>query len=279
MMNADKRQFLFILGSARIDGNTELLARHAARSLPDPVATNWLRLIDHALPLFEDIRHHETRRYKINSESERTLLDATLACTDLVIASPVGPYFASGVHPVSIWVAEDYHRAGAGGTGAAKCGGNYAASLVAQQEAYAQGCEQVCFLDSETNTYLEELGGMNVFVVGADGHVATPELTGSILEGVTRSSIVQLLTDAGRTVDERRITLDEVRTGLESGEIAEVFACGTAAVVAPIGTLKGNGFVDEQPTGSLALELRQHLTDIQYGRAEDTHGWLLRLDA
>ena len=205
---------------------------------------------------------------------------ATLEAEFLVIASPVGPYFASGVHPVSIWVAEDYHRAGAGGTGAAKCGGNYAASLVAQQEAYAQGCEQVCFLDSETNTYLEELGGMNVFVVGADGHVATPELTGSILEGVTRSSIVQLLTDAGRTVDERRITLDEVRTGLESGEIAEVFACGTAAVVTPIGRLAGRGFdlpVGDGTAGAVTTAIRAELTDIQYGRAADRHGWMHRL--
>ncbi len=205
---------------------------------------------------------------------------ATLEAEFLVIASPVGPYFASGVHPVSIWVAEDYHRAGAGGTGAAKCGGNYAASLVAQQEAYAQGCEQVCFLDSETNTYLEELGGMNVFVVGADGRVSTPELTGSILEGVTRSSIMQLLTDAGRIVEERRITLDEVRAGLGTGDVAEVFACGTAAVVTPIGRLAGSGFdlrVGDGQAGAVTTAIRAELTDIQYGRATDRHGWMHRV--
>lgn len=205
---------------------------------------------------------------------------ATLEAEFLVIASPVGPYFASGVHPVSIWVAEDYHRAGAGGTGAAKCGGNYAASLVAQQEAYTQGCEQVCFLDSETNTYLEELGGMNVFVVGADGRVLTPELTGSILEGVTRSSIIQLLTDAGRTVEERRISLAEVRAGLETCEVAEVFACGTAAVVTPIGRLAGNGFdltVGDGTAGAVTTAIRAELTDIQYGRLADRHGWMHRL--
>lgn len=204
----------------------------------------------------------------------------TLEAEFLVIASPVGPYFAGGVHPVSIWVAEDYHRAGAGGTGAAKCGGNYAASLLAQQEAYERGCEQVCFLDAETNSYLEELGGMNVFVVGADGRVSTPQLTGSILEGVTRSSILRLLEDAGVPVDERRITLAEVRAGLESGAVAEVFACGTAAVVTPIGRLAGAGFdlmVGDGTAGPVTTRVRAELTDIQYGRATDRHGWMRRL--
>ena len=151
----------------------------------------------------------------------------------LVIASPVGPYFAGGVRPVAIWVDQEYHRAGAGGTGAAKCGGNYAASLLPQQEAYAKGFEQVCFLDASTNTQLEELGGMNVFVVHADGSVATPPISGSILEGVTRSSILRLLTDAGHEVSERPIPLTELAAGLADGSVREVFACGTAAVVTP----------------------------------------------
>src|SRR5450830_1856769 len=130
--------------------------------------------------------------------SERFLgVRPSLEAEFLVIASPVGPYFTHGVQPVSIWVAQDYHRVGAGGTGTAKCGGNYAASLLPQQEAYGHGCEQVCFLDAATNSVLEELGGMNVFIVHADGSVSTPELTGSILEGVTRSSVIRLLTDAG----------------------------------------------------------------------------------
>jgi len=109
-----------------------------------------------------------------------------------VIASPVGPYFAKGVAPVSIWLVEDYSRAAHGGTGAAKCGGNYAASLLPQQEAYANGCSQVLFLDAQEGKYLEELGGMNIFLVKKDGTLVTPELTGSILEGVTRASIIQL---------------------------------------------------------------------------------------
>ena len=198
----------------------------------------------------------------------------------LLIASPVGPYFAGGVKPVSIWVSEGYNRSGPGGTGAAKCGGNYAASLLPQQEAYARGCEQVCFLDAATGTHLEELGGMNIFVVHADGRVATPELCGTILEGVTRSSVLRLLRAEGRDVAERSITLAEVRDGLGDGSIAEVFACGTAAVVTPIGRLAGEDFdlaVGGGGTGSVTAAVRAQLTDIQYGRAADPHGWMYRL--
>jgi branched-chain amino acid aminotransferase len=213
--------------------------------------------------------------------SERFLgVRPSLTAEFLVIASPVGPYFVNGVQPVSIWVAQDYHRVGAGGTGAAKCGGNYAASLLPQQEAHERGCEQVCFLDATTNSVLEELGGMNVFVVHADGGVSTPELTGSILEGVTRSSVIRLLTDAGHEVAERRITLAELRAGLEDGSVAEVFACGTAAVVTPIGRLAGEGFdttVADGAAGDVTMRVRGELTDIQYGRSTDRHGWLHRL--
>ncbi|WP_407317162.1 branched-chain amino acid aminotransferase [Isoptericola halotolerans] len=198
----------------------------------------------------------------------------------LCIASPVGPYFAGGVRPVSIWVAEDYHRAGPGGTGDAKCGGNYAASLLPQTQAQENGCDQVCFLDAATNHYLEELGGMNVFVVMADGSVHTPELTGSILEGVTRSSILRLVADRDRDVVERRIPLAEIVAGLADGTVREVFACGTAAVVTPIGRLAGSTFdhtvADGEP-GELTMQIRTELTDIQYGRAEDRHGWMRRL--
>lgn len=192
-----------------------------------------------------------------------------------LIASPVAAYFKGGAKPVSIWLSEDYSRAGKGGTGAAKTGGNYAASLLPQAEAYEQGCDQVVFLDQDGN--VEELGGMNVVFVYKDGTIVTPQ-SDSILEGITRDSLLQLARDRGHDVEQRPVSLQEWRDGVASGDIVEVFACGTAAVVAPIGVLKAKGFEDVQPTGSLALELRQHLTDIQYGRAEDTHGWLLRLD-
>ncbi|MFJ6679203.1 branched-chain amino acid aminotransferase [Microbacterium sp. NPDC091382] len=192
-----------------------------------------------------------------------------------VIASPAGAYFKGGVTPVKIWLSEDYARAGKGGTGAAKTGGNYAASLLPQAEAYEKGCDQVVFLDEDGN--VEELGGMNVVFVKKDGTLVTPE-SESILAGITRNSILQLAEDRGHRVERRPVSLAEWREGVASGEIVEVFACGTAAVVTPIGALKASGFEEEQPTGTLALELRQHLTDIQYGRAEDVHGWLTRLD-
>ncbi len=192
-----------------------------------------------------------------------------------LIASPAGAYFKGGVTPVSIWLSEDFARAGKGGTGAAKTGGNYAASLLPQSEAYENECDQVVFLDQDGN--VEELGGMNIVFVYKDGTLVTPQ-SDSILEGITRESILQLARDRGHRVEGRGISLSEWREGVASGDIVEVFACGTAAVVTPIGQLNGKDFFDEQPTGSLALSLREELTDIQYGRREDKHGWLVRLD-
>jgi branched-chain amino acid aminotransferase len=200
--------------------------------------------------------------------------------TYYVIASPAGAYFPKGVAPVSIWVSEHFTRAARGGTGAAKCGGNYSASLLPQQEAQAQGCSQVLFLDATDGNHIEELGGMNLFLVNKDGSLLTPSLTGSILEGVTRDSLIQLAKDQGRTVHERRITLQEVQQGMASGEITEAFACGTAAVITPICAIKGKGFTagrDDAPAGELTMALRKALTDIQYGRAPDPHGWMMRL--
>ena len=197
-----------------------------------------------------------------------------------VIGSPAGAYFSQGVAPVSIWVSQDYARAARGGTGAAKCGGNYSASLLPQQEAAAQGCSQVLFLDSQENKYIEELGGMNVFLVTRDQTLITPELTGSILEGITRDSIITLAKDRGLNVIERKISIEEWRDGFASGDISEAFACGTAAVVTPIGALKGKEFTVgdmNKPAGELTMSLRQALTDIQYGRTPDTHGWLTHL--
>jgi branched-chain amino acid aminotransferase len=196
-----------------------------------------------------------------------------------VIASPVGPYFTGGVKPISIWLALGSARAGKHGTGEAKTGGNYAASLLAQNEGYENGCSQVLFLDPETETYIEELGGMNVFFVHRDGKVVTPDLDGTILRGITRDSLVQLLKDRGHQVDERRISLDEVRAGVASGEIVEAFACGTAAVITPIGELKSKNetiAINSEP-GELTVSLRKELTGIQYGTVEDRHGWMHKL--
>lgn len=198
-----------------------------------------------------------------------------------LIASPAGAYFTGGVAPVSIWLSTNYSRAGKGGTGAAKTGGNYAASLLPQEEAYKHGCAQVLFLDPVEGRYLEELGGMNVVLVYKDGRLVTPE-SDSILEGITRDSVLRLAEDRGHAVERRRVTIDEWREGVASGDIAEVFACGTAAVITPIGELKGEGFsvgsADAAP-GPVTMSLRHELTDIQYGRRADPHGWLTRLDA
>jgi branched-chain amino acid aminotransferase len=199
--------------------------------------------------------------------------------TFCLIASPVGPYFSSGVKPVNIWLSADYTRAAPGGTGAAKCAGNYGASLIAQQEAFAHGCDQVCFLDAVERRWVEELGGMNLYFVHADGSIVTPELTGTILEGVTRSSILELAGELGHKVEERRISIDEWREGVESGEITEVFACGTAAVITPLGRLAwDDGELSMGETaGPVTMSLRETLLDLQYGRTEDTHGWLHRI--
>jgi branched-chain amino acid aminotransferase len=199
--------------------------------------------------------------------------------TYCVIASPAGAYFAKGVRPVSIWLSTDYNRAGAGGTGAAKCGGNYAASLLPQREAAEQGCDQVAFLDSVEHTWVEELGGMNLFFVHDDGSIVTPSLSGSILEGITRDSVLTLAADLGHKVEERRVSVDEWREGVASGRVREVFACGTAAVITPVGTLKwaGGQVGSGDEVGEVTSSLRRRLLDIQYGRAEDEHGWMHRV--
>ncbi len=199
--------------------------------------------------------------------------------TYCLIASPAGPYFASGVKPVDIWLSTEYTRAAPGGTGAAKCAGNYAASLIAQQEALAHGCAQVCFLDAIERRWVEELGGMNLYFVRADGSIATPTLTGTILEGITRESIMQLAGDLGYKVEERPISIDDWRDGVTSGEITEVFACGTAAVITPLGRLVWDGgeLSMGTETGPVASEIRRALLDVQYGRADDTYGWMHRI--
>ena len=200
--------------------------------------------------------------------------------TYLVIASPAGAYFAKGPKPVSIWLSEEYSRAGVGGTGAAKTGGNYASSLAAQQEAIDNGCDQVAFLDTVERRWIEELGGMNLYFVHDDGTVVTPELSGTILEGITRSSIVELCGKLGHRVEERRFSVEEWRDGVRSGRITEVFACGTAAVVTPVGTLKwpgGEVAGATEEAGPVTSKIRRTLVDIQYGRAEDTFGWMHRV--
>ncbi|WP_062386022.1 branched-chain amino acid aminotransferase [Demequina iriomotensis] len=198
----------------------------------------------------------------------------------LVTASPVGAYLSTEGDGVAIWVSRGYHRANPGGTGEAKTAGNYAASMLPQREAKEHGCQQVLFLDAKEDTYVEELGGMNVIAVRADGGIVTPRLTGTILPGVTRDSILTLLRDEGREVEERDLALTEILEGLESGAIVELFACGTAAVVTPIARLVSDDFdvaVPSREGESVADAVLARLTDLQYGRAEDPHGWMRKV--
>ncbi|MEO6843060.1 MAG: branched-chain amino acid aminotransferase [Bradyrhizobium sp.] len=196
-----------------------------------------------------------------------------------VIASPVGSYFKGGPAPVSIWVSENYTRAAIGGTGAVKCGGNYAASLRAQAEAIDRGCDQVVFLDAVERRYIEELGGMNIFFVFDDGSLLTPPL-GTILPGITRDSIIALAKDSGTRVREEAYTIDQWRADAASGRLKEAFACGTAAVISPIGKVcsaSGDFLISGGAAGPVAMGTRKKLVDIQYGRAPDPHNWIKKV--
>ena len=197
----------------------------------------------------------------------------------LVIASPAGNYFKSGAPAVSLWVS-DYSRAAPGGTGAAKCGGNYAASLVPTAEAFARGHDQVLFLDAVERQWIEELGGMNLFFVMADGSLITPPLGGTILPGITRESLIKLAREEGLTVREERYSLAQWQADANSGKLIETFACGTAAVVTPVGkvTSSSDSFtIGSGGPGQLTQKLRQRLVAIQRGEAADTHGWVHRI--
>ncbi|NNH72302.1 branched-chain amino acid aminotransferase [Nocardia uniformis] len=201
----------------------------------------------------------------------------------LLLGSPAGAYFAGGLQPVRVWLSTEFVRAAPGGTGEAKVAGNYAASLLAQQEAAAQGCDQVVWLDACERTYVEEMGTNNLFFVfgsGSDARLVTPELSGSLLPGITRDSLITLAADSGYKVEERKISVAEWRTGVESGAITEVFGCGTAAVVIPVGTVQsaeGEFTIGDGQPGEVTMALRETLTGIQRGTFADSHGWMRTL--
>ncbi len=201
----------------------------------------------------------------------------------LLIASPSGAYFPQGIKPVSVWISRDYVRAAPGGTGHTKCAGNYAASLVAQRQANLEGCDQVIWLDAKERRFIEEMGGMNLFFVYQDGEkvrLLTPNLTGSLLPGVTRDSILQLARDLGYEAEEGPISVDELEEHIKTGTMTEVFACGTAAVITPVGEVKsklGTFSVNAGQTGPVAARLREALLSIQHGEAADRHGWMHRV--
>jgi len=193
-----------------------------------------------------------------------------------VILSPVGAYFAMGFSPVPVYICEDYRRAVKGGTGAAKTGGNYAASLLVSEEAAERGYAQVLWLDAIEGRYVEEVGAMNICFVYGGKRIVTPPLTGSILPGVTRDSVITLGRDLGYEVAEEMVDVYELMDDIRAGKVTEVFGCGTAAVIAPVGRF-GYGdedvLINDNQVGPVATHLYKELTDIQYGRIPDRFGW------
>jgi branched-chain amino acid aminotransferase len=199
----------------------------------------------------------------------------------MVIASPVGPYFADGLKPVSVWLSEEYTRAAPGGTGATKCGGNYAGGFIGQQQALENGCDQVVWLDAVERRWVEEMGGMNMFFVygsGPQARIVTPSLAGgTILAGVTRDSLLTLAPDLAIPASEGRISVEQWQADAASGALTEVFACGTAATVSPIGQVKsasGGWTIGDGQPGPVTLRLREELLGIQCGHRPDPYGWM-----
>jgi branched-chain amino acid aminotransferase len=205
------------------------------------------------------------------------------SCLFVLIASPAASYFTGGVQPVSVWLSQEYTRAAPGGTGAAKTGGNYAAAFAGQMQAIEQACDQVVWLDAVEHRWVEEMGGMNLFFVygsGADARIMTPALTGTLLPGITRDALLTLAPELGIPAVEDRICVEDWRAGCESGEITEVFACGTAAVITPVGTIRGSAggwTVGDGTPGPVSMRLREELLGIQFGTLPDPHGWVYKI--
>lgn len=197
----------------------------------------------------------------------------------LIIASPSGSYYQEGINPVKIMIEDQDVRAVRGGTGYAKCGGNYAAATRAGEKAEKLGFTQVLWLDGVERKYIEEVGAMNV-MMKIDGEIITPMLSGSILPGITRKSIIELLKSKGYKVTERKISIDEIIDALKSGKMEEFWGCGTAAVVSPVGELYYEGetyVINDNKIGETTQMLYNELTDIQWGRAEDKFGWITKI--
>jgi branched-chain amino acid aminotransferase len=203
--------------------------------------------------------------------------------TFAVIASPASTYFSRGGKPVSVWLADSYTRAAPGGTGEAKTGGNYAGAFAGQLEALDHGCEQVVWLDAIEHQWVEEMGGMNLFFVygsGADARIMTPGLTGTLLQGVTRDSVLTLAPDLGIPAEEGAISIGQWQAGCEAGEITEVFACGTAAVITPVGAVRGRAgdwTIGDGEPGPVTMRVREQLLGIQFGQLPDPYGWVHKI--
>lgn len=276
-------------GSVRVfrpEQNAARFQRSAARMMLPELPIDWfvesidaLVSVDEAWVPAGGEKALYLRPFMFGSESFLGVRSARKA-TYAVIASPVGGYFAGGVKPVPVWLAENYTRAAAGGTGTAKCGGNYAASLLPLAEAARHGCEQVVFLDASERRFVEELGGMNLCFVYDDGQIVTPA-SDTILDGIIRNSPRDVAADLGYEIAQRPFEIQEWTNGVPAGRITEVFACGTAAAITPVGRLVwSGGEVDsaaDGQVGPVTAALRRALLDVQYGRSEDTRGWMHRI--
>ncbi len=218
------------------------------------------------------------RPFMFTSEGQLSLH----SCTKFVfciICSPVGAYFAEGINPVKILVEDEYVRAVQGGTGFAKCGGNYAAAMAGQEKAEAMGYSQVLWLDGNERKYVEEAGGMN-FMYRINDEIWTAPLVGTVLPGVTRDSLIHILKDWGYTVREERMTIADLMQAGHDGSLKEAYACGTAAVISPVGELNYKGdivTINDFKIGELTQKLYDTLTAIQWGKAEDTYGWTVKV--
>jgi branched-chain amino acid aminotransferase len=272
----------------RPDANAKRFAKSAARlALPEMPVEFFIQTVEELVKADQNWVPKNVgeslyiRPFMIASEVGLGVRPSNKA-TYILIATPAAAYF-NAANAVTVWISTEYVRASIGGTGEAKCGGNYAASLVAQKEAAAQGCEQVVWIDAIERKWIEEMGGMNLYFVkgkGKDAKIITPKLTGTLLPGITRDSILSVAADLGYKTEEAMISMDDWRDGVASGEISEIFACGTAAVVTAVGTAKsaqGAWVTGDGKPGPITNQIRQTLLGIQHGTIADKHGWNKRV--
>ncbi|OLT26799.1 branched chain amino acid aminotransferase [Nocardiopsis sp. CNR-923] len=277
------------LASFRPDANAARFNRSAARmAMPELPEDLFLRsielLLDHDgdwVPSKPDFSLY-LRPFMIATDVGLGVNNPSRSYLYLLIASPVGSYFSGGIKPVTVWLSKDFTRAAPGGTGAAKFAGNYAASFLAQAQAVEKGCDQVVWLDAREHRWVEEMGGMNLWFVfgsGENARLRTPPLTGTLLPGITRESLLRMAPDLGYEAEEAPLSVEEWRAAAESGEITEVFACGTAAVITPVGLVRsddGDFRIGDGTPGPVTMRLREELVGVQTGQRADKYGWVAR---
>jgi branched-chain amino acid aminotransferase len=271
--------------------NARRFRRSAARlAMPELPEERYLAAVDavvsaDAAELDDDPEHSIYLRPLMFGTDVNLMLRPSHDYRFLVMAFVAGGFFGDSVQPVSVYLSREHSRAMPGGTGDVKCAANYGPSFVAQRAAQAAGCQQVVWLDSVKHRWVEEMGGMNLFFVrgsGADAVIQTTPLTGTLLPGVTRDSLLRLAGRLGHRVAERPISVEEWRIACVAGEITEVFACGTAAVVTPVGSVRdprgADWTIGDGGMGPVTTTLRRALVDLQHGRMSDVDGWLHRVD-